>query len=244
MKKTGFTTQKQDFSRNIMTVPHLQQNWSNHYSFSCHVLDCQEGRASCIHQNRLVEAKAYIFNPSSGSLCLRERWRDSWIKEHVDIYIYFQYSDMGWFTKLWCANKVYLKNSGSSQIPLDLPPRIHVFCGAFFKIFEAYDAPVVEVSNCLDDSCWTFGGPCPWKVSTSRVFEVGGFTPDSQVLRGEAKLQTSSLQTAAQHLLLPQLPGLESVWGSVDLAIDSPWKLNMWPWKRNSIYKAAISYWG
>lgn len=88
MKKTGFTTQKQDFSRNIMTVPHLQQNWSNHYSFSCHVLDCQEGRASCIHQNRLVEAKAYIFNPSSGSLCLRERWRDSWIKEHVDIYIY------------------------------------------------------------------------------------------------------------------------------------------------------------
>lgn len=80
---------KHDFSRNIMTKSHLQQNGANHYSFSCHVSDCQEGRASYIHQNRLVEAKAYIFNPSSGSLCLRERWRDSWIDEHVmSIYIF------------------------------------------------------------------------------------------------------------------------------------------------------------
>ena len=27
------------------------------------------------------------------------------------------------------------------------------FVAAFLKFFEAYDAPVVEVSNCLDDSC-------------------------------------------------------------------------------------------
>ena len=43
-------------------------------------------------------------------------------------------------------------------------------------------------------------------VCFNKGFNVG--ISDSQVLRGEAKLQTSSLQTAAQHLLLPQLPGL------------------------------------
>lgn len=118
-----------------MTIPHLQQNWSNHYSFSCHVLDCQEGRASCIHQNRLVEAKAST--PSSGLLCLRERWRDSWIKENVmSIYIYI-FNTVTWADLLNSGAEIRFiwKFFGSSQIPLDLPSRIHVFCAGIFQDF-------------------------------------------------------------------------------------------------------------
>ena len=85
-------------------------------------------------------------------------------------------------------NKVYLKN---------------VFCGAFLKL--------MMILLWRSGIAWTTLVECLEGPVLGSQFEVATWLSvlgeDSltlKVLRGEAKLQTSSLQTAAQHLLLPQ----------------------------------------